>query len=248
MPAKKVPPSEISLNESESDLSQSEEIDSKDQAPSFGTRLLASKGFGKSIIFITTILVFGAAAMIVVCDTELKQVRARLQAVSDIRDFLISRNISNFFKSDAEIVEEATQLVELLYTLEKRNIWVTRQIKIPHQAAKADCIKRDAVMVIIMSPAEETFIEATVRYTGKSYWIALQKVKVRDKEEWRWINGEKPDRTYWAAGQPSSSQPGPYCAEITKWCYLQHKCWGQIPCLSNRGWICKMAPHPDFVI
>ncbi|XP_077158410.1 CD209 antigen-like protein C isoform X3 [Paroedura picta] len=235
MPAKKVPPSEISLNESESDLSQSEEIDSKG-------------------------------------DTELKQVRARLQAVSDIRDFLISRNISNFFKSDAEIVEEATQLVELLYTLEKRNIWVTRQInkiidlmyqgwkpfeghlyffstpEIPHQAAKADCIKRDAVMVIIMSPAEETFIEATVRYTGKSYWIALQKVKVRDKEEWRWINGEKPDRTYWAAGQPSSSQPGPYCAEITKWCYLQHKCWGQIPCLSNRGWICKMAPHPDFVI
>ncbi|XP_042371614.1 CD209 antigen-like protein E [Plectropomus leopardus] len=99
---------------------------------------------------------------------------------------------------------------------------------------RKDCRDRGADLVVIDSPAEQTFV---VGLTRTNAWIGLSD---RDVEgTWKWIDGTPLTFTRWGETQPDNGGGDPQygeedCAHIRPDTY-----WNDLSCETSMQWICE---------
>ncbi|XP_056245524.1 asialoglycoprotein receptor 1-like [Seriola aureovittata] len=104
------------------------------------------------------------------------------------------------------------------------------------EQAREDCRAREADLVIIDSPEEQTFLSG---FISTFTWIGLS-----DREEegvWKWVDGTPLNLTYWAEKQPDNGGGDPKFGE-EDCAHLGHDGsahWNDMPCGSVLRWICE---------
>uniref|UniRef100_A0A3Q0RBI0 C-type lectin domain-containing protein n=1 Tax=Amphilophus citrinellus TaxID=61819 RepID=A0A3Q0RBI0_AMPCI len=105
-------------------------------------------------------------------------------------------------------------------------------------AARKDCRDREADLVVIDSPEEQSFL-ATI--TQSYSWIGLN-----DKEQegqWKWVDGTPLIWTNWATNEPNN---GGFMKLYEEDCAHMrtddHRTWNDCSCTSSLTWICEKIP------
>ncbi|XP_028460471.1 CD209 antigen-like protein E isoform X2 [Perca flavescens] len=97
---------------------------------------------------------------------------------------------------------------------------------------RADCLQREADLVIINSKQEQDF----TRQFNKVLWIGLTP-KVANRK-WKWVDDTPLTESYWSPGEPNGFEGKDEDCVETRFLDMENS-WNDIPCTDQNFWICE---------
>ncbi|XP_039224763.1 CD209 antigen-like protein E [Crotalus tigris] len=227
----------------------------------FGDYLDSDQGKRRTKILVFLFFVL-AVVMTYLYQTEIKKSQSLLDAVASIRQFAVEYDTSLLDKTDLEVLAAVHLLtLELLnWTLKNeeldhelkiltemlpnwlafdKNLYFFSTAQKTWQESRDDCMERHTADLYSGTlPEEQGFLDEMVKKNNRDYWIGLRK-NTSVSGGLLWLNGDVPDETFWATGQPNDATET--CIVAIPPCPLL-KCWHDAPCEEKRYFCCKMMP------
>ncbi|XP_034739047.1 C-type mannose receptor 2-like [Etheostoma cragini] len=154
----------------------------------------------------------------------------------------ISLHLYSFYSKTPDTAFNCTNLRSKLITFDRfsQQGWVyfrrsfyyfsTRQSS--WQEGRADCLQRDADLVIINSKPEQDF----TRQFNKVSWIGL--TPKRANGTWKWVDDTLLTQSFWSPGEPNGF--GGRDEDCVETRFLEREnSWNDIPCTDQNFWICE---------
>ncbi|XP_036418072.1 CD209 antigen-like [Colossoma macropomum] len=157
---------------------------------------------------------------------ERKKLQSSYEVLTRERDAL-QRNLSDYERLFLEGWKKHGN--SYYYLLNEEKSW---------SAARQDCLKRGADLVIINSREEQEFIKKENKYV----WIGLSDADTEG--QWKWIDGSPLTTAFWRNGEPNDANGNEDCAVFSA-ATQTLKAWNDIPCSYTAGWICE-STQPYF--
>ncbi|XP_013122862.2 CD209 antigen-like protein E [Oreochromis niloticus] len=194
------------------------------------------------VLLLTRLVTLGVHYFIVIKDSDslkanLSNVRKKLAIMTEERD-LLRANLTENLKE----LERLQSLCKQKKTCPEgwsnfnHSCYLLSESSGSWDAARKDCRDRQADLVVINSPEEQT---AILKIATEEAWIGLN-----DKEQegtWKWVDGTPLTLMYWKQNQPDNGGGVPKWGEedCVHFSGNKKQSWNDRSCSDNYKWICE---------